>query len=99
MLACPQDIFFHNDTNNTLNKYQNLIHESNNNSIMQNSTTSEYQHKDKRIRHEHLRKDQIMSNNDIEMSGATNGDDLLDSSLIANNNIKDKEEVKNKCFF
>ncbi|KAI9270290.1 TEA/ATTS domain family-domain-containing protein [Helicostylum pulchrum] len=96
MLACPQDIFFHNDTNNTLtngmNKYQNLIHESNNNSIMQNSTTSEYQHKDKRIRHEHLRKDQVMSNNDIEMSGATNGDDLLDTSAIANNNIKDKEE-------
>ncbi|KAI8066183.1 TEA/ATTS domain family-domain-containing protein [Thamnidium elegans] len=96
MLACPQDIFFHNDTNNTLtngmNKYQNLIHESNNNSIMQNSTTSEYQHKDKRIRHEHLRKDQLISNNNIEMSGATNGDDLLDSSVIANNNIKDKEE-------
>lgn len=83
MLACPQDIFFHNDSNNNnngMNKY--MLHDNNN---MQ----SDYQHKDKRIRHQQLRKDQMMNANDMSDS---NGDDLLDNSVITNN-IKDKEEV------
>lgn len=85
MLACSQDIFFHNDSNAGINnKYQNLIHES---SIMQTNT-----HKDKRIRHQQHLKDQLMNNNDIEMSITSNGDDLLDNSVVANN-MKDKEEV------
>lgn len=84
MLACSQDIFFHNDSNTTgvNNKYQHLIHES-----MQTNT-----HKDKRIRHQQHLKDQLMNNDDIEMTLTSNSDDLLDNSVVANN-MKDKEEV------
>lgn len=89
MLACPQDIFFHNDTNHTIeagvNKYQNLILDSNN-ALLQSTLSTEFQQNNKN----QLHRNQLIDNSDLDLS---NEDSLIDDLAVTNNNMKDKEEV------
>ena len=76
MLACPQDILFRNEINRNvddINGYQSLILNSSN-TLLQGNLTSDFQHKDKKMRH-HLQ-------NRIDDSTINTNDSLKDKEEV-----------------
>lgn len=88
MLACPQDIFFHNETNcsieNDRDEYQNLLLDSNS-AFLHNTLAAEYNTT------RHNNKNQLLIDNDADFKSKST---TLNDSTAVNNSLKDKEEVK-----
>lgn len=90
MLACPQDLFFHNETNHNVendhDEYQSLLLDSSS-AFLNNTLTTEYN----TTRHD--TKIQLLSDRDLDFTSKSN---ILNDATVMNNNMKDKEEVKPK---
>lgn len=87
MLACSQDIFFHNETNHSIENdhddYQSLLLDSSS-AFLNNTLTTEYNTTRQNS------KIQLLSDSEVDFTSKSN---ILSDATAINNNIKDKEEV------
>lgn len=86
MLACSQDIFFHNETNHSIENdhddYQSLLLDSSS-AFLNNTLTTEYNTTRQNS------KIQLLSDSEVDFTSKSN---ILSDATAINNNIKDKEE-------